>query len=193
VDEARRSQPRHIPIVALTAHAAKGDRDRCLAAGMDDYLAKPLDPQAMSAVLKKWLPPKAAPPGVPAADSSGPVDYPTLLRRCLNKPELAARLICLLATQAEQDVSALTKALQQHDAAALASAAHRLSGAAANVSAVNLRQAASDLEQLGRGGNLAAAPAVLEQVIAELTRLSIYAQTLTPAKLTGLDNPARIP
>jgi signal transduction histidine kinase/CheY-like chemotaxis protein/HAMP domain-containing protein len=190
MDEACRSEPRRIPIVALTAHAAKGDRDRCLAAGMDDYLAKPLDPQTMSAVLTKWLPPKAAAPGVPAAESSGPVDYPSLLRRCLNKPELAARLVALLATQAGQDVSAMTKAMQQNDAAALAAAAHRLTGAAANVSAENLRQTARALEQLGRGGNLAAAPALLEQANAELTRLSLYAQTLTPAKTTGQDKPA---
>jgi len=171
-EEGRHPHQRRIPIVALTAHATKGDRDRCLAAGMDDYLTKPLDPDLLAATLVKWLRPSAAAPDRPLERTQAePIDYPSLLRRCMGKPELAARLVRKLTEQAEQDLQAVDTAVQQNDAAALAVAAHRLKGAAANVSAANLRQAALDLEHLGRAGNLAAAAPLVEKLRQELARL----------------------
>ena len=172
VEEGCHTEQRHIPIVALTAHATKGDRDRCLEVGMDDYLTKPLDPQALAAVLAKWLPPKTLAQEVPAHTASlEPIDYASLLRRCLGKRELAARLVRKLVEQAEQDVLAITTALQQNDAATLAASAHRLRGASANVSAEVLRRTAADLEALGHSGNLAAAGPLVAQLPPELARL----------------------
>jgi len=172
VEEGRRPDHRHIPIVALTAHATKGDRDRCLEAGMDDYLTKPLDPQALEAMLAKWMRPKAAAEAAPVETAPAePIDYPTLLRRCLNRQELAARLVHKLTAQADQDVQVMVAAARQNDAAALAASAHRLKGASANVAAEGLRRLAAELEALGRSGNLAAAGPLLEQLPQELVRL----------------------
>jgi len=172
VEEGRRPDHRHIPIVALTAHATKGDRDRCLEAGMDDYLTKPLDPQALEAMLAKWMRPKAAAEAAPVETAPAePIDYPTLLRRCLNRQELAARLVHKLTAQADQDVQVMVAAARQNDAAALAASAHRLKGASANVAAESLRRLAAELEALGRSGNLAAAGPLLEQLPQELVRL----------------------
>ena len=172
IEEGCHTDRRRIPIVALTAHATQGDRDRCLAAGMDDYLAKPLDPQALAAALARWLPAKAGVAKTHAEETPAEaIDYASLLRRCLNRPELAARLAGKLVEQAQQDVEAITAALRQNDAAALAASAHRLKGAAANVSAEGLRSVAGELETLGRDGNLASAAGRIEQLQRELTLL----------------------
>ena len=179
IEEGCHTDKRHIPIVALTAHATKGDRDRCLEAGMDDYLTKPLDPDSLAATLAKWMPSKITVQAPPVENlKAGPIDYPSLLRRCMNKPELAARLVRLFVLQAGQDVQAVANAVQQSDAAALAAAAHRLKGSAANVSAESLRRVSAELETLGRSGTTAAASPLVETLQLELSRLKAAAERI---------------
>jgi signal transduction histidine kinase/DNA-binding response OmpR family regulator len=173
----------HIPIVALTAHAAKGDRGRCLEAGMDDYLCKPLDPPVLAATLAKWMPGRrnSAATAQPEAGMP-PVDYQCLLQRCLNKPELAARLLRKLLEQAGHDVAAITTAAQQNDAAGLAAVAHRLKGASANVAAEPMRRLAATLEELGRRGDLAAVSHLLPQLKSELLRLKSLPESIAQSR-----------
>ena len=171
-EEGHHPDQRHVPIVALTAHAAKSDRARCLEAGMDDYLTKPLDPELLAATLAKWLPSRVIPQAAPSEIvPPPPIDYPGLLRRCMGKPELAARLVRKLVQQAEQDLLAITAAVQHNDAAVLATSAHRLKGACANVSAGELRQTAADLETMGRSAPLVAANSLVEKLQREVARL----------------------
>ncbi|MGA2243914.1 MAG: response regulator [Verrucomicrobiota bacterium] len=181
-EEGRRSDGRHVPIIALTAHAAKGDRDRCLDAGMDDYLTKPLDPDLLAVGLAKWLRPKATgQPRETLSSTGGVVDYPSLLRRCMDKPALAERLLRKLAEQADADLQAITMALEQDDAAVVAASAHRLKGASANVSAEGLRRAAAELELLGRDGKLSTAGAPALRLQTELARFKAAMERGLPA------------
>jgi CheY-like chemotaxis protein len=185
-EESRRADGCRVPVIALTAHAAKSDRDDCLAAGMDDYLSKPLDPPVLAAMLEKWMPKAARPVAIALAENALPaVDYPGLLRRCLNKPDLAARLLNKLVQQAEQDVVAIATAIQDIDMAMLASVAHRLKGASANVAAEPMRRLASALEDCGRRGELVKARPLVPQLQLELLRLKRM-----PEEMASLDTAA---
>jgi signal transduction histidine kinase/DNA-binding response OmpR family regulator/HPt (histidine-containing phosphotransfer) domain-containing protein/HAMP domain-containing protein len=153
---------RHLPIVAVTAHAMKGDRARCLAVGMDDYLAKPVDPAKLAEVLHRWLgPPVPSPQPAAAQEAAGlgfeGVDAAALLARCGGREELARRLVLKFIEVARADVEELDRAIRGADARTVRAVAHRIKGSAANVSAEAVRTCAGELENVARSGELSAA------------------------------------
>lgn len=158
---------RRVPIIALTAHAISGDRDRCLQVGMDDYLSKPLAREDLIAVLDRWLRPTLASPvavteQAPLLDAA-PVAADTLMssldRDALNKiyalerggaTGLVARLIELYLRESPPLIEALKQADQAGDLAALGAAAHTLKSSSANVGAMKLRALSAELERQAR-------------------------------------------
>ncbi len=146
-----------LPVIALTAHAMEGDRVRCLEAGMDDYLTKPLDVDEFGRVLCKWLPAQRKSISAPATSGAPPVDYPSLLHRCMGKKDLASRLLQKFGAQCQTDLQELASAIEQNDSGKVRMVAHRIKGSSANVSAEAVRESAGRLEALGREGTLAPA------------------------------------
>jgi signal transduction histidine kinase/CheY-like chemotaxis protein len=140
----------HLRIIAMTAHAMAGDRDRCLRAGMDGYLSKPLDPRLLCAVVEEE---------VPAASLRPAFERDAALERLGGDTQLLSEVIQLFLADCPLRLAAMKKAVDTRDAGEIAREAHRLKGAAGNLSAISLFETAAILEQLGNDRRFDAAEA----------------------------------
>ncbi|MEO8258989.1 MAG: response regulator [Acidobacteriota bacterium] len=164
IRERERASGAHLRIVAMTAHAMNNDRERCLAAGMDGYLSKPIDPAALFAAVER-----GADSGVPPAAVVLPptFDEAALRIRVGGDEELMIDVIQVFLEDLPLRLAAIREAVTNRDAAGLAAAAHQLKGAAANLSAGGLLAAASVLERIGAEERLDAAEAAWRHLSVE--------------------------
>jgi CheY-like chemotaxis protein/HPt (histidine-containing phosphotransfer) domain-containing protein len=137
-----------IPVIALTADAMAGDRDRCLKEGMNDYLAKPVDLKLLAEMLARWL---AAPK---EGHSKAVFDEETLLRRLMGDRPLATAVLKGFVEGIPAQLDNLRRRLQEADAPGVRMQAHALKGAAATVSAEDLRRIAAAVEESGKSAQM---------------------------------------
>ena len=177
------------PIVALTAAALKGEADRCLAAGMDDYLAKPVGIPTLMATLRRWLPHTAVPVPDAAATTAdlpqlalppSPLDPATLdALTGGDASETRALLDDFLASTAD-DLAGLAQAQAGGDLVAVTRQAHKIKGAARIVGAIELAEAAGQLEAAARADERPALAALAADVATAADRLRLYVEERYP-------------
>jgi CheY-like chemotaxis protein/HPt (histidine-containing phosphotransfer) domain-containing protein len=165
---------RHVPIVAMTAHAMKGDRERCLAAGMDDYVSKPVQADALFRVIQSAVMPTEPDTvrATPADRMDQVFDRQAALARVDGNEEFLAEIIGLFLADASCRVDEIQHAIEQRDLKHLQSAAHSLKGAAGCLGGCRTSIAASRLEEIGTEGNLTDAADAFAVLQWELARLN---------------------
>ncbi len=174
IREMERGTSRHIPIVAMTAHAMRGDRERCLEAGMDGYLAKPIRSQELYAVLVELANAAPQPQAAPASavtHADAPFDPETALGQLGGDEQLFREIVDVFLAEVASMRLAIASAVQGGDAPTLRRAAHTLKGSLGIVAAGPAKSAAMQLETMGANGELSAAKDTLETLCQELDRL----------------------
>ena len=172
---------RHTPIIAMTAAAMEGDRDKCLASGMDDYISKPVRPEAVGPVLDRWITrSETASNGLREATQSAddarpdPLDQSQIeLLRSLDDGDGAvfAEIVDQYLAQTEEGREVLARVMIDGDTQALETAAHMLKGASANVGALAMVAVCAEIEMHGRAAQLNDAVELVERFDAEFARV----------------------
>jgi CheY-like chemotaxis protein len=166
---------KHIPILAMTAHAMKGDRERCLAAGMDGYIAKPISPAELLAEIERFSRPPATPlerpPAAPAAVEDECINWEAAWANLEGDRNLLRELAQMFLAALPQQMEALHHAADKKQGHELERLAHRLKGSVGNFAAKPAFEAAFHLEKIARRRDFDQTPQALDALDYEIRRL----------------------
>ncbi len=182
IREEERITGKHQLIVAMTALAMNGDRERCMAAGMDGYISKPIRPQDLDETLDAVIAPKQnrSLETNPALLSSNSVDVIQLLDRIDDDRAFLAELIEIFRHEYPENLQAAQHAIETQNAQNLQRASHTLKGALGNLGATSGLALAGELETAGRTNDLSGAHSILENLSSEIGNVIRVLESLCP-------------
>ena len=165
----------HLPIIAMTAHAMQGDCNRCLAAGMDGYLAKPIRMEELVEALENptHVPVFAAESPTLDSDAGAPMDIKAALARVGGDPKLLKELVELFLVELPVLMTVLGQGVSAGDARLIERSAHKLKGSVGNFAAQHAFDAALKLERLGMEGKVSEAASAYDELEQEIDRLKL--------------------
>ena len=163
---------RHLPIIALTAHALKGDRERCLAAGLDDYLSKPVQKATLLQAVERVC----AQHGAAFPPEHAAFDFPQLLKALDGDSGLLGKLASVFAQTSPVLMAELRSGIERGDTVLVTRLAHTMKGSAIQLCAPAVQSAAEILEEMGRRAELATAASACTALEHEVSRLAAELQ-----------------
>ena len=187
----RREGPdRHTVIIAMTANSMEGDRDKCLAAGMDDYLTKPVKMEDLRQALSRWQPARTVPPAAPVENEPPARSVPDAVLdpsviaslkalQDQSAPDLMQNLIGLFLNDTPARLQAVRSAVEQQQAVSLARLAHALKGASANLGVRNMARTCAELEELCRADAFRDAPGLVARLEAEFDQVRVLLRQMS--------------
>src|SRR2546426_4669063 len=185
-----------LTIIAMTANARQGDREKCFAAGMNDYIPKPVRPEALQTAIERFGPvattagqqvlaeanissssdsqAQASAAPAPLAEENPSVDLERLIEFAGGELENFQELVTLYRTQTKQQLAQIFQAIRQGDASAASSVAHSCAGASSTCGMVAIMPILREIEHCGKAGDLAALPSLYTSANSEFERIEQF-------------------
>ena len=161
----------HVPIIAMTAHTLQGAKDKCIEAGMDDFISKPVKSNTLKDILEKYLSGKTKTATIPIkkdiSNSMLPVDLANLIELVGDDKDVFSEIIDIYLNDITTHITALEEAFKNEDYAEVSNEAHSMKGASANVGARRMRTFCASLEEIGHGDEVAPMIEMFENIKSE--------------------------